>query len=254
MKLNAAEYMSKRNLTDEGFQALLDERGFWFHCFEFHNNCTTRGRDPSEKKLQALQLPQLNGKSVIDIGSFDGYFAFQAEALGARHVTACDHLACNWQNTTAPGNFDLVREICSSRLVAADVPVEQISPTTVGEFDVSLFLGVLYHAPDMVEYLRRVKSITKELVVIETLVDGLHIPEPCATFYPGDSLNGDGSNWWGPNISCVLGMLEKVGFRDARFVSPLWDINPVAKIRGATEEEAITQTVKSGRAVFHAFV
>lgn len=92
------------------------------------------------------------------------------------------------------------------------------------------------------------------MLVIETLVDGLHIPEPCAMFYPGATLNGDGSNWWGPNISCVLGMLEKVGFRESRFISPLWDVNPVAKIRSASESEASAQAVTSGRAVFHAYV
>lgn len=106
----------------------------------------------------------------------------------------------------------------------------------------------------MVDYFRRIRSITNEMLVIETLVDGLHIPEPCAMFYPGATLNGDGSNWWGPNISCVLGMLEKVGFRESRFISPLWDVNPVAKIRSASESEASAQAVTSGRAVFHAYV
>jgi hypothetical protein len=71
----------------------------------------------------------------------------------------------------------------------------------------------------MIGYLRNVLSVTRELCVIETLVDGLHIDEPWTAYYPAGSLNNDASNWWGPNIACVLEMLRRVGFSSARFVS-----------------------------------
>jgi hypothetical protein len=32
-------------------------------------------------------------------------------------------------------------------------------------------------------------------------------------FYPGDTLNNDPSNHWGPNIECVKSMLMEVGFK-----------------------------------------
>jgi hypothetical protein len=32
-------------------------------------------------------------------------------------------------------------------------------------------------------------------------------------------LNGDGSNYWGPNRQCVEDMLREVGFQHVRFVS-----------------------------------
>jgi hypothetical protein len=31
-------------------------------------------------------------------------------------------------------------------------------------------------------------------------------------FYPGDSLNGDHSNYWAPNAACMRGMLDAAGF------------------------------------------
>ena len=92
-----------------------------------------------------------------------------------------------------------------------------------------------------------------EMTVIETLVDCLHIDDPCAAFYPAGSLNNDSSNWWGPNVACVLGMLEKVGFSRAHCVS-LWDPNPIDKIRGMSETQAQQRAVRNGRAVFHAYV
>ena len=39
-------------------------------------------------------------------------------------------------------------------------------------------------------------------------------------FYPGATLNGDTSNWWGPNAAAVTAMLQEAGFR--RFETFAW--------------------------------
>jgi len=87
----------------------------------------------------------------------------------------------------------------------------------------------------------------------EALADGLHIDEPWAAYYPAGSLNNDASNWWGPNVACVLDMLRRVGFSSARFVC-IWDANPIDRIRGASLDQACAKALRSGRAVFHAYV
>jgi tRNA (mo5U34)-methyltransferase len=253
MKLDCSCYTAENQLSETQFQELLNRQPFWFHNFEFSNGCSTFGRDPSEKKLHALRLPSLKGKSVIDIGAFDGFFSLQAEALGASRVVSCDHLAWTWPGACALANLELVERICYSSVKNVCLPVEELSPESVGLFDVTLFLGVLYHASDMAGYLRKLRSITAELAVIETLVDGLHIDDPYAAFYPGDSLNNDASNWWGPNIACVLGMLEKVGFGRAEYVS-MWDLNSIEKMRGMSAAQLNNRAARNGRAVFHAYV
>lgn len=59
------------------------------------------------------------------------------------------------------------------------VAVEDLSPETVGgPFDVVLFLGVLYHAPDPLGYLRNVRRVTGDVAVIETAVDLLDVAVP----------------------------------------------------------------------------
>jgi tRNA (mo5U34)-methyltransferase len=253
MLLNADRYVAAKSMTSQDLQATLDAQGFWFHSFSFTNGCRTKGQDPSERKLHALNLPPLTGKSIIDIGAFEGYFAFQAELMGASRVVACDHLVWSWPDLNARSNFELIRTISNSRVEDNVLPVEELSPEKLGEFDVTLFLGVLYHAPDMIGYLRNVRSITREMCVIETLVDGLQIDEPWTAYYPAGSLNNDASNWWGPNVGCVLDMLRRVGFRSAQFIS-IWDINPIERIRGADIDQACAKAVRSARAVFHAHV
>jgi tRNA (mo5U34)-methyltransferase len=253
MLLDADRYISTQAMTKQEFQAKLDAQGFWFHSFAFSNGCRTKGQDPSETKLHALNLPSLIGKSVIDIGTFEGYFAFQAKLMGASRVVACDHLVWSWPDFNARSNFELIRHVSASDVEDRTLSVEDISPEELGEFDVTLFLGVLYHAPDMIGYLRKVRSVTREICIIETLVDGLQMDEPWTAYYPAGSLNNDASNWWGPNISCVLDMLRRVGFSSAQFVS-IWDVNPIDRIRGATVDQACGRALRNARAVFHAYV
>ena len=84
-------------LAELGFtrESLAEEIGrrSWFHTFDFGDGLGTPGRDVTRRKLAALHLPDLQGRSVIDIGAYDGYFSFEAERRGARRVVASDHWA-----------------------------------------------------------------------------------------------------------------------------------------------------------------
>ena len=63
--------------------------------------------------------------------------------------------------------------------------VLDISPETVGEFDVVLFLGVLYHMRHPLLSLERMASVTKERLILETLVDMTFLKSPAAAFIRG---------------------------------------------------------------------
>ena len=73
-----------------------------------------------------------------------------------------------------------------------------ISAERLGTFDVVLFLGVLYHLRHPLLALERVFSVTKDLLILETHVDMLSTRRSALAFYPGRELEGDMSNWWGP--------------------------------------------------------
>lgn len=93
------------------------------------------------------------------------------------------------------------------------------SPETVGVFDLVLFLGVLYHMRHPLLALERVFSVTGKQVIIESHVDILDYDRPAMAFYPGDEVNGDPSNWWGPNVAAVEAMLNVVGFQKVKLIS-----------------------------------
>jgi tRNA (mo5U34)-methyltransferase len=187
----------------------------WFHRIDLGHGIVTPGCDDSPRKLPFFHLPdRLDGWDVLDIGAYDGFFSFECEARGARRVVAADKYC--WltpAGTMGDGEgFRIAHAALNSRVERKEIWVEELSPDAVGTFDLVLFLGVLYHAPDMFRYLRSVRSVCRKLAVIETYCDALDYPRPAAVFYPGAVLNNDPSNWWGPNPACVIEMTKEAGF------------------------------------------
>jgi tRNA (mo5U34)-methyltransferase len=197
----------------------------WFHSIDLGHGLVTPGVDQSSEKLKLIGLPDdLSGASVLDVGSFDGFFAFEAERRGARRVVAADQFC--WSRPEDPmtdgSGFDIARWALGSSVEKVVLPVEDICPETVGgTFDYVLFLGVLYHAQDPMRYLRNCFSVCKGTLIVETHIDALDQDRPAMIFYPGSTLNQQNSNYWGPNPSCVQAMLLEVGFGSVEVVSQL---------------------------------
>ena len=186
----------------------------WFHRIDLGNGIVTPGIDDSPTKLAGLHMPDdLTGKTVLDIGAYDGFFSFAAERRGAKRVLATDKVCWNLWGMATKGGFDLAKQTLGSRVEEMEIAVEDITPERVGTFDVVIMLGVLYHAEDPFRYIRIASSVCRELLILETHVDAEDYPRPAMVFYPGATLNNDTTNWWGPNRACVEGMLLESGFR-----------------------------------------
>jgi tRNA (mo5U34)-methyltransferase len=57
----------------------------WFHTIDLGGGITTPGRDDSRRKLRDIRMPEdLRGKSVLDIGAYDGFFSFEAKRPGGQ--------------------------------------------------------------------------------------------------------------------------------------------------------------------------
>ena len=109
----------------------------------------------------------------------------------------------------------LFSRVFGNRFDAVDIDLDSpnISLNSLGEFDVALFAGVFYHLVDPIAATREVAALVKEVLVLETYVEpGDGSGRPGMIFYPGAELNGDASNWWGPNVECIVALLKKFGF------------------------------------------
>jgi tRNA (mo5U34)-methyltransferase len=193
----------------------------WHHSIRLRPNIVTPGQDNSPRKLARLKLPiSLEGKSVLDIGAWDGFFSFEAERRGAARVLATDSYC--WDGSHDWGSkkgFELAREALGSKVQDKQIDVLDLSPEKVGQFDVVLFLGVLYHMKHPLLSLERVASVTRGMLVMETVVDMLNCRRPAMAYYAGDELGRDATNWCGPNPGAVLAMLRTVGFKRTEIVA-----------------------------------
>lgn len=238
----------------------------WFHSLDLGAGVVTPGTKSAEHlagEAAALRLPGLRGRSVLDIGAWDGFYSFEAERRGAARVVALDHYAWSmdlaamgaywercraegrppepyeqvpeiWRPDTLPGKrgFDVARTALGSRVesVVADFMTTDVDE--VGTFDVALFLGVLYHLMDPFAALRRLRKVTREVAVIETacmVLVGL-AERPLWDFFPNDELDGDPGNWWAPNVAGLVGACRAAGFSSVEVVAqppddlPPWEV------------------------------
>jgi tRNA (mo5U34)-methyltransferase len=193
----------------------------WYHRMDLGHGVVTPGRNDPAYTLRRLHLPaSFAGKTVLDVGAWDGFYSFEAERRGAARVLATDHFCWGHGGPGTRAGFDLARRALGSRVEAMEIDVLELAPERVGTFDVVLFLGVLYHMRHPLLALERVASVTRELLVVETAVDLLSVRRPAAAFYPGRELAGDPTNWWGPNPAAVIAMLRDVGFPRVEIVTP----------------------------------
>jgi len=188
----------------------------WFHSHAFPDGERTDGIKPAPvlaQEADAIFGYGVKGKSVLDIGAWDGYFSFEAEKRGASRVLATDHFCWSGPGWGTKAGFDYAHEKFGSKVETLDIDVPAIAPETVGTFDVVLFLGVLYHVKDPFACLERVASVTNEMMVIETESAFDPFPWPLMRFYEGTSLNNDPTNFWAPNKACLEAMFREIGFK-----------------------------------------
>ncbi len=137
-----------------------------------------------------------------------------------------------------------------------NIDVMDLSPERVGVFDVVLFSGVLYHLRHPLLAREQVFPITRELLIVETVVAMVGIGRPAAAFYPERGLNDDPTNWWGLNVPAVHGLLRAAGFSRVRTITPQRSViyrgarAAYHRLRG---RNTLPAAFRQDRAVFHAF-
>jgi tRNA (mo5U34)-methyltransferase len=230
--------------ADADLRRRIEERQ-WFHTIDLGDGLVTNGHAPSQIIDEAF--PDVKGRSVLDIGAWDGKYSYEAERAGASRVVALDHYV--WRLDPAArqayydkclaegilpdpdlidrgflvdslpgkGGFDLAHEYLDSKVEAVVEDFMTMDLETIGRFDVVLYFGVLYHMVDPIGALRRLHQVTSELAVVETAA--VYVPgyetANLTGFFAGDELNADYGNWFAPNVRALIGMCRAAGFRHA---------------------------------------
>lgn len=201
----------------------------WHHSIEIEPGLVTPGRVSAVdlcKKLKSLQFPDsFEGLSVLDIGASDGFFSFEAERRGAKRVLAMD------VRTGQQSGFQIAHGLLQSEVEFREGNVYELSPEAIGEFDVVICLGLLYHLRYPMVALDRLRAITNRFMILETLCldehfvldDGSFVPlrniDPRLSnttvlqFHRFDEVSpGVNSNWFSFNRCALEAMLRSSGF------------------------------------------
>ena len=190
----------------------------WYHTIDLGQGVVTPGIFNTLRYVDRYGIPErLAGLSVLDIGAYNGFFTIEAKRRGAQRVVAMDR----WGLPDSPERtgFDLAVEATGVDVESVNGDVYELTPAIAGQFDLVFFFGVLYHLRYPLLALERIAGVTRGSLLLETHLDALAMTRPAMAFYPGAELEGDGTNWCGPNPEAVEAMLRVAGFANVRPVS-----------------------------------
>ena len=203
----------------------------WYHVLELPGGIVTPGHFDTRKVVDRVPLPaSLAGRRCLDVGTWDGFWAFEMERRGAAEVLAIDlPEPANWdwppQARGGPDGgleylrefkagdaaFDLAREALGSGVVKRQLSVYELTPELVGEFDFAYLGTLLMHLRDPVRALDALRSVCRGEAVITDGVDA--VPSFTRPFTPAARLEGlDRPWWWQPNRAALLRMLRSAGW------------------------------------------
>jgi 2-polyprenyl-3-methyl-5-hydroxy-6-metoxy-1,4-benzoquinol methylase len=195
----------------------------WYHTIDLGHGIVTPGIFDHRPYLPLYGIPEdLTGKTALDVGAASGFFSFEMERRGAA-VTAIDLPA--WEDHDFGPNYEpdmtrdqatrylrepilLAREALGSQIEKLEMSVHDLSPETVGTHDLVFCGSMLLHLTDPIQALWRLKSVTRDMAIIATVIHPTSSGEPLALFVGHE--RGDG--WWFPNSACFEAWLQSAGF------------------------------------------
>lgn len=135
----------------------------WFHSIPLGDGTVTNGNVPlyyQERKAECIPN-DLTGANVLDVGTRDGYFAFEAEKRGAKDVMAVDVVEKRETFSHAHGALNSEVEYRQGDILDMEFNTK---------FDVVICYGVLYHVPDPGQLIDRLVDLTEDTLCLESSI------------------------------------------------------------------------------------
>jgi tRNA (mo5U34)-methyltransferase len=251
-------------MTSGEAQARIEEPKPWLHTVDCGNGVVIP-RDPRYgpdadyprqlwSRPRALLPADLPGASVLDVGCNSGFFSVEIERAGAARVVGIDSVPRHLEQAK------LVRELSGANINLRLMSIYDLSGA-LGEFDITLCLGVVYHLKHPLLGLEKLAALTQGLLVVESAI----IPDRRGRQWfvgtlrpmgfvepPGDIISPESPdlephlNWFVPSVSVLKAWLRAVGFGKViaestgrtraivivhRGASPLPDASPIPPAR-----------------------
>jgi tRNA (mo5U34)-methyltransferase len=146
----------------------------WYHTLELPGH-TTSGVFDLRPVVSKYGLPaSLEGMRVLEIGTWDGFWAFEMERRGAAEVVALDlddERELDWpprrrtpkspDEVVRGSGFRLAKDILGSKVERVVRSVYHATPAELGTFDLVFCGSVLIHLRDQLLAMERIAELTK---------------------------------------------------------------------------------------------
>jgi tRNA (mo5U34)-methyltransferase len=224
-------------MTREEILSELERLRPWFHRIDLGGGLYTKTESVMGEPVDHPAGPwetigrclpaDLRGKSVLDVGCNAGFYAIEARRRGAARVLGVDGQRQHVRQAV------FVRKVLGLDVEYRRMNVYELNRRAVGEFDVVLALGLIYHLKHLVLALENLFEVTRELLVVETAVMP---PERTPASFPhplGEAEmrlhplayveNPAGAkeqvyNWFLPGVEALKALLRSTGFAEVEVV------------------------------------
>ena len=228
LRLRSAVLMPDKDSASASEQVLAHP--LWYHTLEVVPGVVTPGWFDLRPIVDRIPFPDVQGKRCLDVGPYDGFFAFELERRGASEVVAVDigdHASWDWpyadrisgpqglsqlaNHAEVGAGFELAKRLMKSRVERVILSVYDLSEERLGQFDLVTCGSLMLHLKDPVRALEAIRSVTGSLFLSsETISLQLSLKSPR---HPAAELKaGRDCQWWIPNIAGHRALVESAGF------------------------------------------
>ena len=200
----------------------------WYHTFDFGNGLKAEGFFDHTPILERYRLPDnLTNKRVLDVATFDGFWAFEFEKRGAKEVCALDlakrsdlDLPPERLNRATPKElnakfgegFKVAKRLLNSNVKRLTCNVYDLSPDLFGTFDIVHSGDFLLHLKNPVSALQNMARVCTEYAIISDVYS------PDLDCFGNHSLleyrgGHEDITWWNISFTALENMIKDAGFR-----------------------------------------
>lgn len=201
----------------------------WYHTIELPGGVVTPGEYDLRPVLRRLPLPaSLAGQRCLDVGTHDGFWAFEMERRGAGEVVAIDvadpdeldwpcprpalDQATREQLHARQEAFHLAHRALGSKVEHRTISVYDLTPEAVGRFDLAVMGTLLLHLRDPAGALMSVAKVLRGSLLVNDVVSlslsALRPRTPAAKLLEVDQA----PFWWLVNVAGLHRLLRSAGY------------------------------------------
>jgi SAM-dependent methyltransferase len=250
----------------------------WYHTIDLAPGLTTVNAVYDHRPIvDRVGFPSsLRGKTALDVGTADGFWAFEMERRGADRVVAIDIAQLGQSDVLPilrqklPASWAASENYCAQRFWTAHAmresrveyrtgSVYELSPDRVGTFDVVYCGSLLVHLFNPLQALINIRSVTRELAIIEVCTfdpdyDPIELAFPDSPCMMFGSMKADGEQpgrhcmYWHFTRRALCDMMAYAGFAATEAQEPYRISGPgggnlcVATVVGYVEPRAESRT------------